>query len=216
MRRTQRCTPIVLSLLCACGGAVRTDTIPIAAARTQPLGSVVSVAGTATVSSGAFKSGTSDDGFAVQDPSGGIYVSESTQLNVAMSSAVSLTGTLGQSHELLVITPPSADSVQRRGPAPLPTPRTVRTADVGPTVEGLLVRVSGTVVPPVRDDPPYGRLFHVDDGSGAIQVFVYASTSVDVSGLQVGQQVDVIGFAGRFDAIYEVWPRVQGDIHAAQ
>ena len=49
--------------------------VPIATARTLPLGTVVTVDGSATTPSGAFESSTFDKGFGLQDRSAGIYVS---------------------------------------------------------------------------------------------------------------------------------------------
>ena len=68
---------------------------------------------------------------------------------------------------------------------------------------------------PVGDDLPYGYQVILDDGSGAVQVFVYASTGIDVSSLAVGQRVRVIGFSSQFDTHYEINPRTPADISPA-
>ena len=47
-------------------------TITIAEARSLPLGTVVTIDGVVTVPSGAFSSSTFDQGFAIQDRTGGI------------------------------------------------------------------------------------------------------------------------------------------------
>src|SRR5919106_6212015 len=49
--------------------------ISIAQARSLPLGTVVTIDGLVTVASGTFSSSTFDQGFAIQDNTGGIYVS---------------------------------------------------------------------------------------------------------------------------------------------
>ena len=49
--------------------------ISIAEARSLPLGTIVTIDGSVTVPSGAFSSSTFDQGFAIQDQTGGIYVS---------------------------------------------------------------------------------------------------------------------------------------------
>ena len=56
--------------------------ISIAEARTRPLGTVVTVAGSVTTPSGAFESSFFDKGFALQDRTAGIYVSLPTDLGV--------------------------------------------------------------------------------------------------------------------------------------
>jgi hypothetical protein len=64
---------------------------------------------------------------------------------------------------------------------------------------------------PIEPDPPYGTIFHLDDGSGPIRIFVCTSTGIDLSGLAPGQQVSVIGMSCQF-IDYEVDPRFQSDI----
>ena len=60
--------------------------ISIAEARTLPLGTVVTVDGSVTVASGAFSSSTGDQGFAIQDHTGGIYVSTPDNLGFRRAS----------------------------------------------------------------------------------------------------------------------------------
>jgi hypothetical protein len=69
-------------------------TISIAEARSLPLGTVVTIDGVVTVPSGAFSSSTFDQGFAIQDRTGGIYVSTSDNLGFALRTQVRVTGTL--------------------------------------------------------------------------------------------------------------------------
>lgn len=51
---------------------------------TSPEGSIVTVKGTVTVASRAFASSTFDQGFALQDKSGGIYVSLGTDVGLEL------------------------------------------------------------------------------------------------------------------------------------
>src|ERR1700750_1095382 len=57
--------------------------ISIAEARSLPPNTVVTVDGSVTVPSGAFSSSTGDQGFAIQDHTGGIYVSVADNLGFA-------------------------------------------------------------------------------------------------------------------------------------
>ena len=88
----------------------------------------------------------------------------------------------------------------------------VNTGSVNEATEGRLVVVEGAITQAVSNDLPYGYKFYVNDGSGEIQIFVSASTGIDLSGLTLGQHVRVIGFSAQFDTTYEVQPRVQADI----
>ena len=78
---------------------------------------------------------------------------------------------------------------------------------VGEATEGKLVRITGTITQPVFNDPPYGFIIFIDDGSGEVHSFVSASTGIDVSGLSPGQTIEVTGFSGQFADHYEVDPR---------
>src|SRR5262244_1343829 len=78
-------------------GALAPPTLSIAAARSLPLGTEVTVDGSVTVPSGAFSSSTFDQGFAMQDHTGGIYVSVADNLGCAPRQQVRVTGKLADS-----------------------------------------------------------------------------------------------------------------------
>src|SRR5262245_34466675 len=84
--------PLTLALLpaAALAAPVAVPTIDIADARALPLGSTVRVKGSLTVPSGVFSSATFDQGFAIQDRTGGIYVSIATNLGLAPRQQVRL------------------------------------------------------------------------------------------------------------------------------
>jgi hypothetical protein len=88
----------------------------------------------------------------------------------------------------------------------------VTTGGVGEATEGSLVRITGTITQPIINDLPFGFIVIVNDGSGEINVFVCASTGIDVSGLSPGQTIEVTGFSGQFADHFEVDPRTQSDI----
>src|SRR5262245_15368178 len=75
-------------------GTLSPKTISIAEARSLPLGTVVTIDGSVTVPSGAFSSSTFDQGFAIQDHTGGIYVSTADNLGFAPRQQVRVTGQL--------------------------------------------------------------------------------------------------------------------------
>ena len=72
----------------------RSGPISIAEARSLPLGTVVTIDGSVTVPSGAFSSSTFDQGFAIQDRTGGIYVSVPDNLGLTTRQQVRITGRL--------------------------------------------------------------------------------------------------------------------------
>lgn len=185
--------------------------ISIAEARSLPLGTIVTIFGSATVPSAAFSSSTFDQGFAIQDQTGGIYVSTS-DLGIEVRQQVRVTGTLADTvlPGLLVLVNVTEVKVQPSGPKILPL--AVATGDVSEATEGKIVRITGTITQPIVNDLPFGFIIFVDDGSGEVNVFVCASTGIDVSGLSPGQTIEVTGFSGQFADHFEVDPRTQADI----
>jgi DNA/RNA endonuclease YhcR with UshA esterase domain len=123
---------------------------------------------------------------------------------------VRVTGQLADSSGLLVLT--NVTDTKAHGSGPKVQPLHVATGAVGEATEGKLVRITGTITQPVFNDPPFGFIIFIDDGSGAVNSFVSASTGIDVSGLSPGQTVELTGFSGQFADHYEVDPRTQADI----
>lgn len=187
-------------------------TIDIGQARTLPSGSIVTIKGTVTVATGAFESSTFDQGFALQDKSGGIYVSLATDVGLQLGDQAEVTGQLQDSFGLLILAPSGPGDVKHKGNGRPITPAAVSTGTVNEATEGRLVVVEGIITQPVSSDLPYGYKFYVNDGSGEIQIFVSASTNIALSDVLLGQRVRISGFSGQFDLSYEVQPRVQSDI----
>jgi hypothetical protein len=184
--------------------------ISIAEARSLPLGTVVTVDGSVTVPSGAFSSSTFDQGFAIQDHTGGIYVSVPDNLGFEPRRQVRVTGQLADSSGLLILINVTDIKPEGRGPKVQPLP--VTTGAVGESTEGKLLKVRATITQPIVNDLPFGFIIVINDGSGQVNSFVCASTGIDVSGLHQGQTIEVTGFSGEFDPNFEVDPRFQDDI----
>ncbi|HEY0725153.1 MAG TPA: hypothetical protein VGD41_14370 [Pyrinomonadaceae bacterium] len=193
-------------------GPADPKTITIAEARSLPLGTVVTIDGVVTVPSGAFNSSTFDQGFAIQDRTGGIYVSVPDNNGFALRQQVRVTGTLADTvlPGLLVLVDVTAIKAHGTGPKVQPEP--VATGDVGEGTEGRIVTITGTITQPIVNDLPFGFIVFINDGSGEVHAFVCASTGIDVSGLSPGQTIEVTGFSGEFAGSFEVDPRTQSDI----
>jgi hypothetical protein len=187
-------------------------TITIAEARDLPLGTIVTIDGSVTVPSGAFSSSTFDQGFAIQDRTGGIYVSTADNLGFGLRQQVRVTGRLADTvlPGLLVLVDVTA--VKAHGSGPKVRPLAVATGAVGEATEGQLVTITGTITQPIVNDLPFGFIIFINDGSGEVHSFVCASTGIDVSGLSPGQSVEITGFSGQFANDFEVDPRLQSDI----
>jgi hypothetical protein len=177
----------------------------IAEAPAMPLGTVVTIEGTVTTPSGVFASSFFDQGFAIQDETAGIFVSfPNTNIGVQPPRHVEVTGVLQDSSGLLVIAPASVKDVKVKGNDKPVQPTWVRTGSVGESTEGSLVRAVGVITQGPIDDLPFGHKLFIDDGSGAITVYVNLATNVDVQPLAVGQLIEVTGFSSRFTDHYEI------------
>ncbi len=181
-------------------------------ARALVSGSVTTIRGTVTVPSGAFISSTYDQGFAIEDKTGGIYISTQTNHRLKLGDTAEVTGVLGQSFGLTIVTPSSGRSVIIKRDNDNVTPQRIATGSVNEASEGRLVTIRGTVSQAVSSDLPYGYKFYVNDGSGEIQVFVSTSSNLDLSQMSLGTAVIISGFSGQFDTTYEVQPRIQRDL----
>jgi hypothetical protein len=186
--------------------------VSIAQARTLPQGTVVTVDGVATTPSGAFESSFFDKGFGLQDRSAGIYVSVAVDLDITPRTRVRVTGTLRDSFGLLILVPADPAAVVLHGKGHKVRPRLLATGAVNESSEGRLVRVVATITQAPASDLPYGFKFFVDDGSGELTIFVNTQTTIDLTGLAVGQTVSVTGFSSQFDTHYEIDPRFPADI----
>lgn len=197
---------ILLALPVAAAAAV-----PIAAVRDLPLGTSVTVEGRVTVPSGLFESASLEDqGFVVQDATGGIYVNVATDLGIHRNQQVRVTGILGEVYNIRFLgTDPAG--VELLPAAPL----LVATGEVGAATEGLIISVSGVVTREVFDERPWGFQFAVDDGSGEIAVFVHESTGInplEIPFIAVGERIRVTGYSGRFANEFELQPRFPNDL----
>lgn len=203
MNRYGQCT-LISGVILLCGLAAATadasarHVVPLAVARHAELGSVVSVIGSVTVPSGAF-----DDGFAIQGLVDGIYVLDASGVPHAIGDIVEVTGTLVDNYGLLSIQPTSIAFLFR---APVLPARRLRTGAVGEATEGRLLRLQGTMVGPFVDDSPYGFKLDIDDGSGAVQIFLYPGTGISTAGLVAGAHIETSCFSNQFEATYECDP----------
>jgi hypothetical protein len=190
--------------------------VSIARARTLPLGTVVTLLGTATTPSGAFESSFFDKGFAIQDRGAGIYVSLAVDLHVEPRARVRVTGTLRDSFGLRILVPAGPAAVRVCGKGAGVRAERLATGAVGESTEGLLVSVVAPITRAPESDLPYGFKFFVDDGSGELTIFVNTQTGIDLTGLAAGRTVRVTGFSSQFDTHYEIDPRFPNDITVRQ
>jgi uncharacterized protein YdeI (BOF family) len=197
---------LFLALPLAASAAVPIDTI-----RDLPLGTVVTVEGRVTVLPGLFESASLEDqGFVLQDATGGIYVNIDTRLDIRLHQKIRVTGMLEEVFNIRFVATDVADvDLLPKGPLLVPT------GEVGEATEGRVITVSGVVTEEVFDERPYGFQFPIDDGSGEVAIFVHASTGINplkIPYLVVGETIRVTGYSGRFSDEFEIQPRFRRDI----
>jgi DNA/RNA endonuclease YhcR with UshA esterase domain len=187
---------------------------PIAEVRGGDNGVKVTIEGAVTVPPGAFASAMGDEGFALQDGSGGIYVKLAQKLDLGLGVRVRVTGTSDEQNKLRILKAEPED-VQRLEGTQQVSAKDVRTGDINESVEGQLVRVTGNVTQTFQDDSPYGYKLYINDGSGEVQVFVHVSAGFDKASLQAltaGRRISVVGMAAQYETTYEVAPRQPSDL----
>lgn len=194
-----------VALIGAVAGAAGSS---IKAAKEAPEGTTVTVEGVVSVPSGSYD--PNDQGFAIQAGKHAIYIHDSLGGDYLLGQTVTVTGTTGDSFgEVYGVYPSDIDVT---GSHPVHPAKKTRTGDVDEDTESTLVRVRATVLDEVFDDAPYGWIFHVDDGTGSLTVFVYTGTGIDTSGIEPGDELEITGMSGQFIDHYELNPRFQSDI----
>lgn len=199
-------------LVSACGSGAD----PINEARAKGTGTEVTIEGFVTVAPGAFKSALEDEGFALQDSSGGVYVKMTQKQTFGLSAKVRVTGTLDEQTKLTILKADPAN-VKLLDDTQQVSPKMVTTGLVNESVEGQLLQVSGNVTRTFQDDSPYGYKLYINDGSGEIQIFVHVSAGFDKASLQalpMGKRITVVGMGLQYNDIYEVAPRQPSDLTA--
>lgn len=184
---------------------------PIFQARSKTIGTFVAIRGVVTTPPGVFESSLSDKGFAVQDMTGGIYISSKERLKLSPGNEVLITGNLKENYGFLTVLPVFVSFIISNDSIPVNV-QDISTGDVGEKTEGIIVNVTGKISQIPINDLPYGFKFYIDDGSGRIQIFVNTQTGIDINSFTLGQKLSITGLSGQFNNEYEIIPRTLSDI----
>jgi uncharacterized protein YdeI (BOF family) len=191
------------------------EVLPIALARQKSAGEIVTVQGAVTALPGTFETVAQNRELYVQDGTAGIDVFESLGLPVPPSSLsigdiVTLTGEIGFYNGKMEILDPTV--VVTQGLNSLIAPKIQFAGNINETTEGLLVVVTGTV------SSKGSSGFTLNDASGSTAVYIDSGTGIDLSGINNGDMVRVIGLSAQYDSSppydsgYQIMPRYQSDI----
>lgn len=98
------------------------------------------------------------------------------------------------------------DSIGAHGIGAEIAPRVVKTGEINFDNEGALIEIAGFVA---RFD---GREIYIDDGSGAVLVYIDSGTHIRWPRLHVGDPARIVGVVTRFRGEPEILPRYQEDV----
>lgn len=188
------------------------EVVPISTARALPDGTEATIEGLALTGSDF-----ADGGGYIADESGGLAVLV-TDGSFTRGDRLRVRGSIDDRYAQRTLRAAGSDVVVL-GTGAEPAPIATATGVVGESVEGRLVRISGTVL--AAPTPLSGGLaFEVDDGSGPARLVVGTATGIDVSAWGAGFEVDAVGVVGQRDSSgtgtsgYRVQPRDADDILA--
>jgi hypothetical protein len=186
--------------------------ISVRAARSRSVGTEVSIEGVVSTPSGAFNSSFYDRGFALQDHSGGIFISLQYDLGLRVGERIRVSGLRGDSSGLAVVVPGDPNDVRKLVGHGKVNAVAQSTGSIAESTEGWIVEVTGWLTSPVETDLPYGYKLSVDDGSGSAIVFINLDTGIDPTRFHQGEQLRVTGFSSQYADHYEIDPRDAQDI----
>ncbi len=180
--------------------------VPIATARAGNDGDTFAVEGQVIVAPGTYNFTE----WALQDSSGGIAVYDYPPPAVSLSDTVRLIGTRGTHNGQEQFSDILSLALVSGGPEVTPLITDTGIIDAG-QAEGWLVQVEGTIS---GLDCPGDHNFSVDDGSGAVFVYVDADTGADMCslGTRNGDTVIVTGFSTEYNGTFEIKPRRPADL----
>lgn len=185
-------------------GAVLGDiqnVLSIQDARKAALGAIVTVEGVVNVPPGVL-------GKTLMYLSGlQVYFSKAEWPSTQLGDRVRVTGKLSSAGgETKVNIAAAEDVVVVVSDEEEPVPQEVATGGVTEDVEGLLVRIRGSIT---RSS---GSTFYVNDGSGDVRVVIKDSTNIVKPRTSKGMTVDIVGIVSETKSGYRVLPRYQEDV----
>ena len=187
--------------------------VSVAAARAAATGARLRIRATVTLGSGLLDTGSA----VVQDSSAGILIRLGGEAGpLRRGERVELSGTRSTKSGMLtlrVTEPPISRSVGAE-----PAPVSLQTGSAGEEQEARLIKVRGAITTAPRRSSAGSISFDLDDGSGALRVFVLAGVASEVTVPARGAWVEIVGVLGQetTGALplrgYRLWPRAAADL----
>jgi hypothetical protein len=193
--------------------------VPIAQARQQPAGAIITVEGVVTAGVGVFSANATSNQFNVQDATGGILVLQvPIASGIALGDSVRVTGTTSLSGgEYLITGNPTV--LRLAANRPVPAPRLITAAEAAAStaadpLQGTLVRVNDVRVDSVGAGAGGYNVFVTGQQGGSFIVRVSLQSIAPQSFWQVGRRYNIVGTLAQFNGA-QVKVRSAADITAA-
>ena len=197
MSRTNILATIAFFLVPA---AAHADVIAISEARDLAAGTTVTIQGRVTVPSGTFYTAITDQGFAVNDRTGGIFIcTHETNYDLGNRRTVEIQGTMDNTHGMPCVLATQVDRIRRKE-LRLPT------GNVPTSAVGSIVTVQGEILE-VRADADFGTKVFIDDGTGEREIFIGANIA-QPRWLAEGNSIRATGFVAQFPGFGETTPEI--------
>jgi len=87
-----------------------------------------------------------------------------------------------------------------------PEPHQLEISEIGESCEGFLIKLSGTVL------EKNGSNIYIDDGTGETKIYINKNTGIDISQIDEGDLLSVIGIVSETKTGYRILPRQQSDL----
>lgn len=170
--------------------------------RSSKVGSKIKTRGVISVEPGIFGADTSYlAGSGIR-----IFFEDPNSLDLKVGDEIELSGELASYHnELQLKVSGQAEIKVLNTNLPL-NPEEIKTGDIGESLEGSLVKVTGAFVRRTGD------AIFLNDGSGEARIYLKASTGIALLPLKKGQEIQVTGIVSQFDENYRIMPRYKTDL----
>jgi hypothetical protein len=139
-----------------------------------------------------------------------VYLYAANWPDVSVGDVVQVNGELSSSRSETRIKLASADDLVVLYDGDEPIPHEVELEEVDDDTEGWLVMVTGLVTSTESDR------FEIEDNGTTTTILIKEGTNINLSSIEVGSQVQVIGIVSRYYDNFRVLPRSSSDIEVLQ
>ncbi len=159
---------------------------------------------------------TSNTSTYIYDGTGGVNIYSSSFLGLKRGNVVLVKGTVSEYNGLTEVI---FTSLRIIGEDTLPKPlKLLPGQPLNEDLEGSLVRVDTVVVSSLPSYAGIGKSFTVQNGSAPITVYVYPNTGIDLSRIEPGKFISIVGIVGQYSTTppyntgYQLIPRNTADV----